>query len=424
MDASVAEAKAAAVDEANAAGGSAGPLAGVVTAHKDLVDTADFVTTYGSPVFAGHRPKADGLIASRMSEAGAVAVGKTNTPEFGAGSHTFNPVYGATVNPYDHSKTAGGSSGGAAVALRTGMVGLADGSDLGGSLRNPAAWNNVVGFRASPGVVPRIGSGNAWNPLPLDGAMARTVDDLALLLSVLAQPHPADPLSTGLVLPPTIDPPQRAPRVAWSRDLGGLPISPEIHDVLDQLRADLDVLGWEVTEATPDLSGADEAFLTLRAFLYAERAEAMAPFMSQLKATVQGEIERGQALTTPEVLAAYTQLDVLRKRALEFFDRSKDSGGYDLLLAPVTQVSPFPIDIEYPTEVAGVAMGSYVEWMRSCYLISATGCPTLSLPGGFTPDGLPVGVQIIGAPNADAQLLQAAKAIETATRHGEKGPDL
>lgn len=418
LDPSVAQARAAAVDEVIANRGKPGALAGLVTAHKDLTDTADFVTTYGSAVYAGNRPTADSLLVSRMKEAGAVAVGKTNTPEFGAGSHTFNPVYGTTRNPYDPSRTAGGSSGGAAVALRSGMVSIADGSDLGGSLRNPAAWNNVVGFRGSPRTVPRIGPGNAWNPLPMDGPMARSVDDLIMLLRVIARPHPDDPLSRELLLPPVVSPPRRPPRVAWSHDLGGLPVEPEITEVLDRFRSDMEILGWEVTEDEPDMSGADECFVTLRAFGFTERAEAMASHMSEIKDTVRDEIERGVALSSSQISAAYGQLDLLWKRAVAFFDR------YDVLIAPVTQVSPFPVEVEYPTEVNGTPMSSYVEWMRTCCRITTSGCPALSLPAGFTAAGMPVGVQLIGRPYGDVALLEAAKALEATTGHGNRGPDL
>lgn len=418
MDPSVAESRAVAIDEAVANQVRPGPLAGVVTAHKDLTDTADFVTTYGSPVYEHFRPSADSLLVKRMKEAGAVAVGKTNTPELGAGSHTFNPVYGVTRNPYDTNRTAGGSSGGAAVALRAGMVGLADGSDLGGSLRNPAAWNNVVGFRGSARTVPSIGTGNPWNPMPIVGPMGRTVDDVILLLRVLAQPHPQDPLSRELLLPPVVSPPHRPPRVAWSADLGGLPIESDVSAVLDRFRADMEILGWEIVDDEPDFEGADECFVTLRAFLFAERAEDLAAHMSEVKATVRDEIERGLALTSEQVSSAYDHLGALWRRAVEFFDR------YDLLIGPVTQVSPFEVDVEYPTEINGVVMDSYVDWMRSCCRVTATGCPALSLPAGFTPAGLPVGAQLIGRPYGDVALLEAAKALEATTGHGTRGPDL
>lgn len=418
MDASVAEARAAQIDEVIANKGKPGLLAGLVTAHKDLTETADFVTTFGSPIYAENRPTTDSLLVTRVKEAGAVAVGKTNTPEFGTGSHTFNPVYGTTRNPYDTDRTAGGSSGGAAVALRTGLVSIADGSDLGGSLRNPAAWNNVIGFRGSARTVPNIGPGNLWNPLPIEGPMARSVDDLILLLRALAKPHPGDPLSRELLLPPVISPPRRPPRVAWSRDIGGLPIEPEILDVLDRFRSDMEILGWETIDAEPDLSGADECFVTLRAFMYSQRAASMQANRSQMKETVQDEIDRGMALSATEVSAGYAKLNSLWQRSVAFFD------DYDVLIAPVTQVSPFPVETEYPTEINGIPMTTYVEWMRSCCRITVTGCPAMSLPAGFTSSGLPVGVQLIGRPHGDVALLEVAKALEATTGHGTKGPDL
>lgn len=428
LDPSVAEAKAAAIDEAVAGGGRPGPLAGLVTAHKDLVDTKDFVTTLGSPIFAERRPDSDAVLVERMAAAGAVAVGKTNTPEFGAGSHTFNPVYGTTLNPWDTGRSAGGSSGGAAVAVRTGMVALADGSDHGGSLRNPAAWANIVGFRPTGQAVPRLTAGNAWYPLPVTGPMARSIDDLVLLLRVLAQPHDDDPLARPLQLPPVVSPPRRPPRVAWSRTLGGLPVDQGILDTMDRFRAELDLLGWEIVDDEPDFSGADECFVTLRAFFYVDQGLALGDErVSQLKETMQDEIRRGMALSASEISRAMTHLNTLWRRSIEFFDR------YDLLIAPVTQVPPFPADQEYPTTVAGQEMGSYIEWMRSCCRITTTGCPALSLPAGFITEGadaggsdagLPVGAQLVARPWADADLLAMAKAIEATTGHGRRWPDV
>ena len=388
-----------------------GPLAGLVTAFKDLTDTADFVTTYGSPAYAEQRPPADSLIVARIKAAGAMAVGKTNVPEFGAGSHTFNPVYGTTVNPYDPTRSAGGSSGGAAAALACGMVGIADGSDSGGSLRNPAAWNNVVGFRPSAGAVPVGGSENAWNPLPVHGPMARTVDDMTLLLSVLAQPDSRDPLGRGLpTVRPSTHPVEQPLRVAWSTDLGGLPVESAITETLAELRPVLtDDLGWAVTDAEPDLTGVDATYLTLRAFTYAGSAGRLAPHLDQIKAPVQSEIERGLALTTAQVVEALAHLKELWDRANRFF------ADHDLLIAPVTQVMPFPAEWEYPTEVAGQPMDGYLDWMRVCYRITALGLPALSLPAGFH-DGLPVGAQLIGRPHGDLDLLRAAKTLESALR--------
>lgn len=423
MDASVAQAKAAAVDEALAAGRDPGPLAGLVTAYKDTIDTSQFTTTYGCPVYEGHRPTADNLIVRQMDGAGAVALGKTNVPELGAGSHSFNPIYGVTRNPYDHGRSAGGSSGGAAVALRTGMVALADGSDVGGSLRNPAGWNNVVGFRSSPGVVPLPGSGNPWNPLLVTGPLGRTVDDVLLSLRVLCQPAADYPLGRAIDLGPAEAAITEPLRVAWSPDFGGLPVAPEVAAVLERFRSQVEDLGWKVVEDEPDMSGADEAFVTLRAYLYAERADALGDDIHRVKETVQDEIARGLALTSAEISKAFAHFRTLHGRAVAFFDR------HDLLIGPVSQVSPFDVDVEYPTEINGVTMGSYVEWMRSCCRVTALGCPALSLPAGFTDGqgpnpGLAVGAQLIGAPGDDARLLAAARALEAATGYGKIGPDL
>lgn len=410
MDVDVAMERAAAVDQAVADGRLVGPLAGLVTAHKDLVDTSDFVTTYGASPYARHRPDTDELVVERMKRAGAVAVGKTNVPEFGAGSHTFNPVYGATRNAYDPTRSAGGSSGGAAVALASGMVAVADGSDFGGSLRNPAAWNNVVGFRPSAGVVPSGGVGNAWHPMPVQGPMGRSVDDVVLLLAVMARPDTRDPLGRGLKVPAPehLHPPTQPLRVAWSRDLGGLPIEAEILGAMDRFRVTVEELGWMVVDDEPDFAGADDVFLTLRAFMYAEKAHDLQDHMDEIKAVVRDEIERGLALTGPDVVAAFVRLKELWDRAHRFFEH------YDLLIGPVTQLMPFPIDWEYPTEVAGVAMSSYLEWMRCCCRITSFGLPAVSLPIGFGSGGLPVGAQLVGRPYGDLELLLAVKAVERA----------
>ncbi len=405
-DPSVAEPKAAAIDEAVAAGEEVGPLAGLVTAYKDLVETSEFVTTFGVGPLADNRPKSDALIVQAIEAAGALAVGKTNVPQLGAGSHTFNPVYGTTLNAYDTTRTAGGSSGGAAVALATGMVAVADGSDFGGSLRNPAAWGNVIGFRPSAGVVPVGGAGNAWNPMPVFGPMARSMDDLLLLLSVMAKPNPADPVSKGLDVPSSLPVIDRPLRVAWSDDLGGLPVEDEVADTLAGMRARVESLGWEITEAEPDFSGADEVFHTIRSFNYLSRADAFAPFIDDLKETIQGEIAMGNSLSVTEVAKAWGHLKVLWDRANAFF------ADYDLLIAPVTQVMPFSADIEYPMEVAGQQMSVYTEWMYSCCRITSLGVPALSLPAGFGPSGLPVGAQLVGRPHGDIDLLAAAKALE------------
>lgn len=405
----IGRARAAAVDDSAAAGEDLGPLAGLVTAHKDLTETKDFPTTYGSPIYEGFHPTEDSLLVTRMTEAGAVAVGKTNTPELGAGSHTFNPIYGTTANPFDPSKSAGGSSGGAAVGLQSGMIAIADGSDLGGSLRNPAAWNNIVGFRTSMGVIPHPGADKPYTSFSITGAMARTVDDTALLLSVLAAPDRSDPTNRGLAVPERITPVDSPMRVAWSDTLGGLPIEPEITSVLSETRQACEELGWLVVEAEPDFEGADDAFETLRSWGMANSPEGrLTDRLSQMKQTVQDEIRRGQALSGSDVARALEVTKTLWDRAIRFFS------SFDVMIAPVTQISPFPIEWEYPTEINGVPMERYITWMRVLSRITQMGLPAMSLPAGFTGTGLPVGAQLIGPPRGDLKLLQVAKTLETA----------
>jgi amidase len=417
MDVEVAAARAAAVDAARGRGEDPGPLGGLITAHKDLSDTKDFVTTYGSPIFAGHRPSTDASTVDRMRAAGVVPVGKTNTPEFGAGSHTFNPVYGTTRNPYDPELSAGGSSGGAAAALAAGMVAVADGSDTGGSLRNPAAWCNVVGFRPSPGVIPRLTQSNPWSTLSTDGPMARTVQDLMLLLRTLNVSDLRDPLCRTSVLEEAEPPDWLPPRVAWSRNLGGLPVERAVSDVLDRFRREVETLGWEVSDAEPDLTGADECFEVLRAWSFASGpAGRLGVRLVQVKQVVRDEVERGRMLTSGELAKAHATRAELWRRAVAFFER------FDVLIAPATQLMPFPASLEYPVEVAGQTMTSYIEWMRAASRITVLGLPALSLPAGFSEGGLPVGAQLIGAPWGDARLLRVAAALEAATGHGTRRP--
>jgi amidase len=417
FDPDLARRRARGIDEAIAAGSDPGPLAGLVTAHKDLTETADFTTTYGSPLFIGHRPAEDSLLVARMKAAGAVAVGKTNSPEFGAGSHTFNEVYGVTRNAWGLERSAGGSSGGAAVALTCRMLAIADGSDTGGSLRNPAAWGNVVGFRPTVGVVPRVRPGNAWIPISTEGPMGRTVDDVALLLAVLAAPDRRDPLYRPTDLPTRLRPPSRPVRVAWSETLG-VPVEASQIDVLAGTRQAMVDLGWEVVDDEPELAWASECFRVLRAWNIANGPTAQFHNrMGEIKATIQDEIRRGTALTQAEVSVAYAQLAALWRETAAFFDRS-----YDVLACPVTQLSPFPVDIEFPTFVAGEQMSNYIDWMAACWRITVTGCPALSLPAGFDADGLPVGVQLVTRQGADVELLRIAKALEEATDHHSRQP--
>jgi amidase len=421
LDAEGARAAADAADAALAAGEPVGPLHGLPVAHKDTHVTGGMRTTWGSPLHADHVPLRDELVVARYKEAGAIRVGKTNVPEFAAGSHTFNPVFGVTHNPYRHGLSAGGSSGGAAAALAAGFVPLAEGSDMGGSLRNPAAFCNVVGLRPTPGRVPTWPAPIAWSQLSVQGPMGRTVADVALQLSVLAGPDPRvpialsdDPAGFAAPLPERLD----GLRVAWAPDLGGrVTVDPAVTAVLAASLGVFSDLGAEVGEDCPNLTGADEVFGTLRAWLFEASFGAMAArHPDKVKESIRWNAELGAKLTGPDLARAEVAHTKLYERVVAFFER------YDVLLAPTTQVLPFPVELEYPTEIAGVPQENYLEWMRSCTVISATGCPALSVPGGFTADGLPVGLQIIGAPRADRKVLEVGHAFEQATRFGSRRP--
>ncbi|WP_343123347.1 amidase [Gemmatirosa kalamazoonensis] len=405
-------------DAVSKRGGTVGALHGVPVAHKDLLDTAGIRTTYGSPLFARHEPDTDALIVTRMRAAGAITLGKTNVPEFGAGSQTFNPVFGPTRNPYDLTRTCGGSSGGAAVALACGMVPIADGSDTGGSLRNPAAFCNVVGLRPSPGRVP--GAPGTWSPLTVGGPMARTVADAALLLSVIAGPDARHPLSideSGAHFHFPLGRDVTGLRVAWWRGLGGVPFEPEIRRVVNESRAVFESLGCVVDEAEPDFAGIDDAFLTLRHLAFhAEYAPLARAHPELVKDTVRWEIAEAERRTSADVARALARQARLYDDVRRFFER------HDYFVLPVTQVAPFDVSVPYPTVIDGTPMATYVDWMRSCWYVSFMACPAISVPGGFTADGLPVGLQIVGRHRGDWGLLQIAHAFEQATGHGKRRP--
>ena len=409
-----------AADQALARGEEVGPLHGLPIAHKDLVPTRGIRTTFGSPLHRDFVPDFDALIVERLKQGGALTIGKTNTPEFGAGSQTFNPVFGATLNPYDTTKTCGGSSGGAAVSLACGMIPIADGSDLGGSLRNPGNFNNIVGFRVSPGRVPNWPSGLPWWPLSVNGPMARTVRDVALLLSAMAGPHRRSPISIeqpGSMFAAPLDRDFGDVRVAWSPDLGGLPVDPRVTQVLERQRHVFTDLGCALDEATPDFTDADEIFQTLRAWSFAISQEAnLRLHRDQLKDTVIWNAEEGMKLSGLDVGHAEVKRGLLYDRITDFFDE------YEFLLCPVNQVPPFDVTQPYPTEINGVPMENYIAWMRSCYYITITGLPAISVPCGFTPEGLPVGIQIIGRHHDDFGVLQMAYAFEQATQVGRRRP--
>ncbi len=412
LDEDRARESAALADAATARGDTLGALHGLPFAFKDTHDTAGWRTTYGSPLFADHVPEADDLVVERIRRAGAVTIGKTNVPEFAAGSHTFNPVFGTTRNPVDPSRSAGGSSGGAACALRAGMVPLADGSDMGGSLRNPASFCGVVGLRPSLGRVPSWPTDNLWETTSTPGPLARNVGDLALLLSVMAGPDPRVPTALadpGADFGPPLTGTLNGLRVAVSVDLGGLlEVDEEVTAAVVRTAAELEGAGATVESAHPDLAEADDTFRTLRAWHFqATFGELLAAHPDAFKQSLADNIRVGEGLSGADVARAYTQRTVLSERMRAFFT------SYDLLVLPTSQVPPFPADQEYPAQINGRPMETYLDWMRSAYLITVTGCPAISVPAGETRDGLPVGVQLVAPFGADRRLLEVAAAFET-----------
>jgi len=411
-------AAAARADEMTAKGGPLGVLHGLPVAHKDLVDTAGIRTTRGSRFYSDNVPTRDALIVERIHAAGALTLGKTNTPEFGAGSQTFNAVFGATRNPYDLSKTCGGSSGGAAVALACGMVPIADGSDTGGSLRNPPAFCNVVGLRPSPGRVPS--ESGSWSPLTVQGPLARSVADVALFLSAIAGPDPRNPLSiqeNGARGRTSLPRSFKGVRVAWWRGLGGVPFEPEIRRVVDASRGVFDELGCVVEDAEPDFDGVAEAFPILR---YAANHPQYAPLIAKnpdwVKDTIKFEVAQAERLTAADIGRALARQARMHEQSRQFFER------YTYFVLPVTQVAPFDVTTEYPASIEGAAMTSYIDWMRSCWYVTFMANPAMSVPGGFTSSGLPVGIQIVGRHRDDWSVLQLAHAFEQATEHGRRRP--
>lgn len=390
-----------------------GVLHGLPVAHKDLVPTKGIRTTFGSPIYRDHVPDVDGLIIERLRDAGAITIGKTNTPEFGAGSQTFNPVFGATVNPYDTSKTCGGSSGGAAVSLACGMLPIADGSDTGGSLRNPANFCNVVGFRTTAGRVPVWPTEAGWYPLAVQGPMARTVQDVALMLSVLAGPDARSPISLpecGSTFRQDLRRDFKGVKIAWSPDLGEFPVDPRVTAVLESKRHVFEDLGCVVENAHPDFSDADECFKVWRAWGFAMKFAPLLPeFREQIKETVIWNTEEGMKLTGTQIGDAEQKRTALYHRVREFLE------DYEFLVLAVSQVPPFDVTQKFIDEINGVKMDTYIDWMKSCYYITVTGLPAISVPCGFTPEGLPVGIQIVGRSLAELGVLQIAHAFEQST---------
>ena len=387
-----------------------GMLAGLPVPIKDLTDVKGVLTTQGSPIYRDRIAAESDILVERLEENGGVIYAKSNTPEFGAGANTFNEVFGATVNPWDTSRSAAGSSGGAAVALATGTAWLAHGSDMGGSLRNPASFCGVVGLRPSLGRVAHTPKFKVDRTLGVQGPMARNVEDLALLLDAMSGEHPADPLS----LPPlpmsflsAARTAKKPKRVAYSPDLGITPVDPEVAAITRKAAERFAQDGVTVEEAHPDLHEAHESFHVLRAFDFAiSKAELLRNHRDKLKPEVIWNIEQGLKLSVEQVARAEAQRVAMTQRTLKFFE------SYDLLLSPATIVPPYPVQSRYVAECAGKKFDNYVEWLGIVYAITLACCPALSLPCGFTASGLPVGLQMVAKPRAEAELLAGAKVLE------------
>jgi amidase len=387
-----------------------GVLAGLPIPIKDLTEVEGVLTTQGSPIYRNHIPNRSDIVVEQLESQGALVYAKSNTPEFGAGANTFNEVFGATRNPWNLSKSAAGSSGGAAAALAGGMAWVAHGTDMGGSLRNPASFCGIVGLRPSLGRVAHTPAAKIDRTLSVHGPMARNVEDVALLLDAMCGEHAADPLSLPR-LPTTFLAAARSGKrpikVAYSADLGITPVDPEVAEITKRAAEKFINAGVVVEEAHPDLCESHECFQTLRAFDFAtSKAGLLRKHRDLLKPEVIWNIEKGLNLSVEQIEKAEAQRIALAARTLTFFKT------YDLLLAPATIVPAFPVEDRYLAECAGHKFDNYVEWLAIVYAITLTCCPALSIPCGFTKAGLPVGLQIVAAPRAEAQLLAGAKILE------------
>ncbi|MBT2522578.1 amidase [Arthrobacter sp. ISL-28] len=423
LDVEGAQALAARADQVTASGTELPPLHGLPMTHKDTNNTAGMLTTQGSLALRDFVPEADDLIVARLKAAGVITTGKSNVPEFGAGSHTFNELFGTTTNPYAPTLSAGGSSGGVAAVVASRIQSIGDGSDMGGSLRIPASFCNVAGFRPSTGVIPMPSAVNAYAWLGRTGPMARSVEDLALFMSVTAGRDPRVPYPQGLepeAFRASLDTDMRGVRIGWSRDFGiGVPVEPGILDHLERQLAVFEGLGAVVEEATPDFSEADLVFGNTRAMDFAAGIGPIVErFGDLIKPEVRWNVAMGQALTAQDLIETTAARTRLELSVQEFFGR------YDLFASPCAQVLPFDATLRYPSEVAGVASETYLDWMRSACVLSATGLPVLSVPAGFNSAGLPIGLQLAGNHYTDMQLLRWGHAFEKQTGYAAVAPVL
>ncbi len=413
-------AQALAADESLAKGKWLGPLHGLPVGVKDLHETQGIRTTYGSRLHRDFVPDFDCRVVQREKNAGAIVIGKTNVPEFGLGSQTFNPVFGPTRNPYDLTKTCGGSTG--CVALACGMVPLADGSDMGGSLRNPPNFCNVVGIRPSPGRVPDVPTNLGWFTLSVAGPVARNVSDCAFFLSVLAGFDQHSPISIDQPGTPFAQPLGdrnfKGVRVAMFKDMG-LPWEPEVKNAVQAQRKVFESLGCIVVDTEPDFRDANECFVAWRHWATElSFGDMLAAHGDQLNEYIHWHVEEGRKLTGPYLARIEAKRTALYQRLCGF------KGEFDFFVLPVNQVLPFDVNQHYPTEIAGVKMENYIAWMKSAYYISVAGNPAVSVPCAFSASGLPIGMQIVGRHHDDWGVLQLAYAFEQATNVGKRRPPI
>lgn len=387
-----------------------GPLHGLPVGIKDVTPTAGLRTTYGSPLYADHVPDTDALVVQRLKAAGAIILGKTNVPEFALGANTYNDVFGATRNPWNPQLSAGGSTGGGAAALATGMIALAQGSDLGGSLRIPASFCGVVGLRPSPGLVPSYPSMHLWDTLAVNGPMARTVEDVALLLQVMAGPSPLTPLSQSSPGRDFVAAVQNGrivgQRIAYCPDVAGIGVDAEIEQICRQAAFDLVQMGANVAEIELDLSFGWQAFLDLRGLWVVTAHYDKLDKVDQLGPNLRSNIEFGLRVTTKELATAEQTRSQMWQNFFEFFQN------FDYLLTPCVAVPPFPVEQNYPETIGGRQMQTYIDWIAPTFLLSLTSLPVGCVPCGLTQAKLPVGLQIVGKPQAEESVLSLAKYIQ------------
>ncbi|MCY3698776.1 MAG: amidase family protein [Gemmatimonadetes bacterium] len=401
-----AEAEAAAVDASLGAGEDPGPLAGLVVGIKDVTETAGLRTTYGSPLFADHVPGEDALVVRRLREAGAVILGKTNTPEFAAGGNTWNEVFGVTRNPWNPALSAGGSTGGGAVALATGMISLAQGTDLGGSLRIPASFCGIAGLRPTPGLVPTVPAAYLWDDLQSTGLMARDPEDVAFGLRAISGPDPASPVGAPEPRWPKRGAADLAEgRWAWCGDIARIGIDGGVEAACREALESLRSAGARVDEVDLDLSWAWDAFLALRGHWFVSHFQAELHRVDAFGPNVSANLRSGLAVTPAEIGAAENARRRVREALLVIFER------YGALLTPCMAIPPFPAEQNYPETVGGRPMETYVDWIAPTFLLSMPGLPVACVPAGLDAAGLPVGLQVVGPPRGEGQALAIGSAI-------------